>query len=59
MVVAKLHIICGNCGSNDDFNYEVEEDIEFEWPVVYVRCDNCGTLHTLSDNAKPLEGSNE
>jgi uncharacterized Zn finger protein len=56
MVMAKLHIICGNCGSNDMFEYKIDKDAKdfgdrFE-EGVYIKCDNCGTLHSLDDNAK-------
>ena len=51
MVVAKLHIICGNCGCSDNFDYEVLRDSEdfddhFE-DGVYIKCNNCCTLHLL------------
>jgi predicted nucleic-acid-binding Zn-ribbon protein len=56
MVMAKLHIICGNCGCNDMFEYEVDpegHDIsdsqkQFK-PAVFIKCRNCATLHDLSD----------
>lgn len=58
MAHAKLHMICGNCGCNDDFKFTIDpkghditKDVpEFE-PAVYISCRNCGTLHDLSDNA--------
>ena len=54
MAYARLHIICGNCGSN---NWE-EADIELKGrcldadefaPDVYLSCGNCATIHSLSD----------
>ena len=59
MVMAKLHVICGNCGSSDDFEFQYDpkgndisdEEEKYE-PAVYISCQNCGTLHDLSDNAK-------
>lgn len=45
MVMARLHIICGNCGCNNMFTYEVKED-------VYISCANCSTLHNLEDTVK-------
>lgn len=57
MVMAKLHVICGNCGSNSDFEYkhgEHAEDAE-ETTMQYettITCKNCSTIHWLNDNAK-------
>lgn len=59
MARARLHIICGNCGCNDDFEFKIDpegHDItqtepEFE-PAVWISCRNCATLHDLSDNAE-------
>ena len=56
MARARLHIICGNCGCNDmfDWRYETKNsdngDGTFS-PDVYINCNNCGTLHVLGDNA--------
>ena len=57
MANAKLHLICGNCGCNDmwKWRYEPEAldngDGTFT-PDVFLTCDNCATLHGLSDNAQ-------
>lgn len=59
MAHAKLHLICGNCGCNDMWEFKIDEtghDItdtepKFE-PAVFLSCKNCTTLHDLSDNAK-------
>ena len=55
MVRARLHTICGNCGCNDNFTFEILEDDETlpdkKTPNVYLSCGNCVTLHVLSDNA--------
>lgn len=54
MARARLHIICGNCGCNDMFTYEIDyegtmlPDSSFK-PVIYIRCGNCSTLHDLED----------
>lgn len=57
MVCAKIHIICGNCGHNheyDNFTFEYKE-VELAGKeiinpaTVYIRCSNCSTLHSLSD----------
>ena len=56
MVMSKLHIICGNCGSNDELTFYIdpkghdisEGESKFE-PAVFIACGNCSTLHDLSD----------
>ncbi len=56
MAHAKLHIICGNCGSNQLLSYKIKvEKGDKDIPnrqVVYIFCNNCNTLHDLDDNAK-------
>lgn len=56
MARARLHIICGNCGCNDMFDYEIvpgeAEDGEGVKPFVYLRCRNCSTIHSLDDTVK-------
>jgi hypothetical protein len=55
MAIAKLHIICGNCGhdvsdNNFTWKYMPKEDYgnkEYNPADVYISCGNCGTLHTL------------
>tara|TARA_R110000851_G_scaffold219118_2_gene371915 strand:+ start:2816 stop:3025 length:210 start_codon:yes stop_codon:yes gene_type:complete len=60
MVMARLHVICGNCGCNgdhDNFEYKHSEhaaDAE-ETTLQYettITCKNCSTIHWLNDNAK-------
>jgi len=54
MVKAKLHMICGNCGCDHMFKYEIvidyDDDKECEYQRVSVCCENCSTLHSLEDN---------
>ena len=56
MVMAKLHIICGNCGCSDDFEHKHSEefvgrdDEGKQWKTDLV-CKNCSTLHNLEDNS--------
>ena len=63
MARARLHMICGNCGCNDEFEFEIDEKGQdfgedgFK-PEVFIRCKNCTTLHALTDNAE-LEESYE
>ena len=45
MVMARLHIICGNCGSNDNWSYEIVENAQdfgdhFK-DDTYIWCGNC------------------
>jgi len=50
MVRAKLHIICGNCGCNDDFKYEIEktyDEDDNEVNEIAITCENCLTIHWL------------
>lgn len=62
MARARLHIICGNCGCNNEFKFEIDhqgrdvsdEETKFE-PEVYISCGNCSTSHSLSDNAEMRE----
>ena len=55
MAHAKLHMICGNCGSNDQFTYKIvidyDDDKEQHYPRISIACNNCSTLHCLEDNA--------
>ena len=59
MVMARLHLICGNCGCNDEWKWEYDAescdmgDGTFE-PDVSINCNNCATRHSLSENAKHL-----
>ena len=59
MARARLHLICGNCGCNDEWEYEyigkvvdtpTKEVVQDE--DVFLSCRNCSTLHSLNDNAK-------
>ena len=61
MVRARLHMICGNCGCNDEFEYETfyQPDDDDRLPDslrVTITCRNCSTIHSLEDNAKELKG---
>jgi uncharacterized Zn finger protein len=52
MVVAKLHIICGNCGKDGEFEHDIIIGGAGEEDEVFLKCKNCGTIHVLSDNSK-------
>jgi hypothetical protein len=56
MAHAKLHMICGNCGANDMFEFEITDDLDDDTDEpthnVYIFCKNCKTLHDLEDNAE-------
>lgn len=56
MARSRLHIICGNCGCNDEFSYCIDpeghdysDEIVDLRPAVYIKCSNCGTIHDLMD----------
>jgi uncharacterized Zn finger protein len=50
MVIASLHMICGNCGCNSEFHHNVEtEEGEI---CVYITCKNCATIHNLETISK-------
>ena len=56
MARARLHLICGNCGCNDMWRFQIDEEGQdfgdrFE-PEVFIKCGNCTTLHALSSNAE-------
>lgn len=60
LVMARLHIICGNCGCNDDFEWRYEEGRStpiaiIEEEAVYIKCRNCSTLHNIDDNAEKAD----
>jgi hypothetical protein len=57
MVMARLHLICGNCGCNDEWEWEhIPQEIdEGEVMVdenVSISCRNCSTIHSINGNAK-------
>ena len=57
VVMARLHIICGNCGCNDDFEYmhsnspADRDELTMRYKTTLV-CKNCSTRHDLDDNAE-------
>lgn len=61
MAHAKLHVICGNCGSNEYLTFKIDleghdissDETEYE-PAVFISCKNCSTLHDLDDTV-PME----
>lgn len=59
MAHARLHMICGNCGCNNEFEHKIEEEINDDTNqkqmVVYIFCNNCNTLHNLENNSKPIK----
>ena len=59
MVMARLHIICGNCGNNEYLSYEIDRHgrdcgDSFE-PSVFIRCGNCSTIHALDETVKEAD----
>lgn len=60
MVRARLHLICGNCGCNDEWKWahapkEVDDGETVMDENVYLTCMNCASLHSLNDNAVMLD----
>lgn len=62
MVMARLHVICGNCGCNDSWELSIErsgndvtiDKAEYEDSASMV-CGNCSTIHDLKDSAKSVK----
>jgi uncharacterized Zn finger protein len=57
MARARLHLICGNCGCNDEWKWEYIPEYLVKGELmqaedVYLKCENCSTLHSINDNAK-------
>lgn len=57
MVRARLHLICGNCGCNDCWEWKhVEKVVEagevMQDEDVQLHCNNCATIHYLNNNAQ-------
>lgn len=52
MVCARLHLICGNCGCNDMWEWEYhKKEFGEDADCVYLTCTNCSTLHDINDSA--------
>ena len=56
MVNTRLHLICGNCGSNDDWEWTFVPDWNNGYSGnggddVFIICMNCSTIHSLNNNA--------
>jgi hypothetical protein len=55
MVMAKLHLICGNCGCSDEWIWcHVKEEFG-EHETVYIKCMYCLKIHDLNDKAEKEE----
>lgn len=57
MVMARLHVICGNCGCNNEWEWKPVPEEVCDGEVitdenVHLTCRNCATLHSINDNAK-------
>lgn len=57
MARARLHLICGNCGCNDEWEWrhipkETVDDEVVQDEDVFLSCRNCATLHSLNNNAQ-------
>jgi len=56
MAIAKtrIHIICGFCGNNEMFSFEINQKGKCdndgkESPAVFISCNNCASLTSLSE----------
>ena len=63
MVMARLHLICGNCGCNDEWKWEHIEQETDEGEImvdedVSLICKNCATRHSINDNATKTPNTN-
>lgn len=52
MARARIHIICGNCGCNDEWTWKIKkDDVDLDGENfeddVYLTCGNCATIHSL------------
>lgn len=56
MVMARLHLICGNCGNGDKEMMElsISENLfaEEERYGISLCCTNCSTIHSLTEEVK-------
>jgi len=57
MARARLHLICGNCGCNDEWEWEHITEKKLDSEIiqeqdVFLLCLNCLTLHCINDNAE-------
>jgi len=62
MANERLHIICGNCGCNDNFEWQHQQGLVANGEKIsdedtWVWCRNCSTLHSLNDNADNVDKS--
>lgn len=59
MARARLHVICGDCGCNDEWELRILRDFDdvsgrlsrLE-DAAHMVCGNCSTIHDLKDNVK-------
>jgi len=64
MARARLHLICGNCGCNDEWKWshvseEKQGDDVMQDEDVFLICENCSTLHSINDNATLEKGGDK
>lgn len=59
MVRARLHIICGNCGCGDEFEFYIDPEGndygDRQEPSVSIVCKNCSTIHSLDSVVPEVE----
>lgn len=59
MVMARLHLICGNCGCNYMWEWVhrpelIDGDEKIDDEDVSICCKNCSTIHSINDNAEKI-----
>jgi len=62
MVMARLHLICGNCGCSDEWEWEHKAQEKIDDEIVQnedvsLWCKNCSTLHSLNDDADRINNN--
>jgi len=55
--MARLHLICGNCGCADEWEWQHITEVIMKGDVMSdedtrLTCNNCCTQHSINDNAK-------
>jgi len=60
MARARLHLICGNCGCDDEFKWAYYPTLNDHGDGTFsadvgLTCKNCSTIHWLSEKAEPAD----
>lgn len=54
MVKSRVHLICGNCGCNDEWSWTYCKDSDDNGDGtadddVLLKCGNCSTIHSMNE----------